>query len=102
MSCKTYSELKEVNWSIGVGKRVLFVLSHTFFLYDDFFSYLAVTSSSSQKDLRGRSQVHLSLDLSQSEQLNLDLSPDEFYKLCLEMEKAKMQLELLLDSTKSK
>jgi hypothetical protein len=59
----------------------------------------AVTTSSSKEDLRGRTLVHLSLDLSESGKLNLDLPPTEFYKLCLEMERAKFQLELLLKTS---
>ena len=59
----------------------------------------AVTTSSSKEDLRGRTLVHLSLDLSESGKLNLDLPPHEFYKLCLEMERAKFQLELLLKNS---
>ena len=61
--------------------------------------FFLVTTSSSKEDLRGRTSVHLSLDLSQTGKLNLDLSPQDFYKLCLEMEKAKLQLEMLLKTS---
>ena len=45
---------------------------------------------------KGRTSIHLSLDLSEKkEKIHLDLSPDEFYKLSLELEKAKYQLEAL-------
>ena len=68
-----------------------------------FSSCTAVTTSSSQGDVgKGRTLVHLSLDLSKKEKLDLDLSPDDFYKLCLELEKAKYQLEVLVKGTDHK
>lgn len=61
-----------------------------------------MTTSASEASLAGRTLVHLWLDLSaEGKKLNLDLTPDDFYKLCLEMEKAKFQLEVLLKNTKA-
>lgn len=60
-----------------------------------------MTTSASDTNLAGRTLVHFSLLDSCEKKLNLDLTPDDFYKLCLEMEKAKFQLEVLLKNTKA-
>ena len=60
------------------------------------FCIFSVTTASSRgEDLKGRITLHFSVELSNGENLSMDLPPEEFYKFCLEVEKGKQQLQLL-------
>ena len=67
-----------------------------------FFLFLVITDSNKTQDLRGQTVVNFNLELlsPQQRKVNLNLSPEEFYNLCLEMEKAKLQLEMILQKVK--
>ena len=62
-----------------------------------FYHLFVVTTSASgmREDLKGRITIHFSVELSNGENLDMDLPPEEFYQFCLEVEKAKQQLQLL-------
>ena len=63
--------------------------------------YFSVTTASStmREDVKGRITLHFSVELSNGENLAMDLPPEEFYKFCLEVEKGKQQLQLLTTTT---
>ena len=61
---------------------------------------IVITDSNKPQDLRGQTVVNFKLELSPNSKVDLNLSPEEFYRLFLEMEKAKLQMEMILQKLK--
>ena len=91
-----------INYVEDITMYIVFFGNHLIPKYTYVFLFLVITDSNKTQDLRGQTVVNFNLELlsPQQRKVNLNLSPEEFYNLCLEMEKAKLQLEMILQKVK--